>query len=274
MKEHNTDGIKYLTFESLDNLGLVMNAFSTRIGGVSEGYYSSMNLGFTNGDREEDVYSNYERMARVLHVDLDHIVMSKQTHTTNVRLVDESNCYDDGCLHKTAFTDVDGMVTNTPGVCLCTFYADCVPLYFVDPVNKAIGLSHSGWRGTVKRMGKVTIEAMKNNFGSKPEDIYAAIGPSICRDCYEVSKDVADEFVSEFGELHGRIVTPGINDQKFQLNLIEANKSIMIDAGIKPEHIELSNICTCENSDLLFSHRASKGKRGNLAAFLMLNRNV
>ena len=171
-----------------------------------------------------------------------------------------------------SYQDVDGMITNVPGVVLCTFYADCVPLYFVDPVHKAIGLSHSGWRGTVGKIGKVTIEKMKAQFGSAPEDIFTAIGPSICQDCYEVSEDVILEFQSTFDKKYWESLFYQKENGRYQLNLWEANRIIFLEAGIKEEHISMPGICTCCNPDFLFSHRATHGKRGNLAAFLGIRR--
>ena len=127
-------------------------------------------------------------------VAVEDMVLSKQTHTTNVRVVTEED-KGKGVIRERDYTDVDGMITNVPGICLVTSYADCVPLYFVDPVKKAIGLSHSGWRGTVGKIGKNTVQLMQENFGSKPEDLLAAVGPSVCMDCYEVSEDVIEQIV-------------------------------------------------------------------------------
>ena len=159
-------------------------------------------------------------------------------------------------------------MTDEPDVVLATFYADCVPLFFVDPVKKAIGLSHSGWRGTVGKIGKVTVEKMTEEFGSDPADLYAAVGPSICQDCYEVSEDVALQFKEKFAkEYHSRLLLEK-GGGKYQLNLWEANVCVFQEAGIKKERILMPGICTCCNPDFLFSHRASQGKRGNLAAFL------
>ena len=194
---------------------------------------------------------------------------SDQTHTVNVRRVTRADC-GNGLLREKSFFDVDGMITDEPGVALATFYADCVPLYFVDVKHKAIGLSHSGWRGTVSRMGAHTVEAMRREFGTDPRDMIAAIGPSICMDCYEVSEDVAEQFYREFPrQIHDAILLDRQNG-KYQLNLWEANRFVLTDAGIPEENISMPQLCTCCNPDFLFSHRASGGKRGNLGAFLML----
>lgn len=257
-----------LQFPLLSETGIVKNAFTTREGGVSEGIFESLNLSFTRGDDPDAVRENYRRVASAFGKEVTDIVCSDQTHTTNVRRVDRS-CGGYGVTKERPYTDVDGLVTNEPGLILATFYADCVPLYFVDPVHKAIGLSHSGWRGTVARMGKATLDKMKAEFGTNPADVYAAIGPSICQDCYEVSEDVADAFKEAFAGHEEEILLDKGNG-KYQLDLWNANEIVMLDAGIKKEHLAITNICTCCNDRLLFSHRASKGRRGNLGAFLML----
>lgn len=270
MVERYFDTIKYLTFESLDQFQDITNIFTTRIGGVSKGYHSSMNLGFSNGDDSSCVTENFHIISKVLGISPDHIVRSMQTHTTNVVKVTANDCGNDGELVPNRFTDVDGLMTNEPGIALACFYADCVPLYFYDPRLKVVAVAHSGWRGTVGRMGAVTINRMAEEYGSDPADIYTAIGPSICKECYEVSEDVAYAFKKEFGEVSDSFISPGKCEGKYQLDLWKANKVILRDAGIREEHIECAELCTCCNSEWLFSHRASGGKRGNLGAFIML----
>ena len=267
--EKRVGEVLYLTYPLLENTGIVKHGFSTRMGGVSEGVCSTMNLSFSRGDDENAVRENFKRMANALDVEEDCFVFSQQTHTTNVRKV----TLDDkgkGITRQLDYQDVDGLVTDVPGLCLSTFYADCVPLYFVDPVKKAIGLSHSGWRGTVGKIGAVTVQKMREEYGSKPEDIIAAIGPSICQDCYEVSEDVIVEFQNNFDEKYWKELYYRKENGKYQLNLWKANEIVLAEAGILKEHIAVTNLCTCCNSEVLFSHRASNGKRGNLAAFMAL----
>ena len=267
--EKRVGEVLYLTYPLLENTGIVKHGFSTRVGGVSEGVCSTMNLSFSRGDDENAVRENFRRMANALDVEEDCFVFSQQTHTTNVRKV----TLDDkgkGLTRQLDYQDVDGLITNVPGLCLSTFYADCVPLYFVDPVQKAIGLSHSGWRGTVGKIGAVTVQKMREEYGSKPEDIIAAIGPSICQDCYEVSEDVIVEFQNYFDEKYWKELYYRKENGKYQLNLWKANEIVLAEAGILKEHIAVTNLCTCCNSEVLFSHRASNGKRGNLAAFMAL----
>lgn len=273
-KEHvidikETDSVTWLSYPALEQTGCVIHGFSTRLGGASKGHLYSMNLSFSRGDVEENVRENYRRIAKAIGFSEENLVFSDQTHTTNVRKVTEGD-RGKGLVVARDYTDVDGLVTDVPGLVLATFYADCVPLYFVDPVKRAIGLSHSGWRGTVGKIGKVTVETMEREYGSSPEDIIAAIGPSICQECYEVSEDVIEEFKKSFEKRYWDELYYAKADGKFQLNLWRANEIIMEEAGIPKGHISVTDLCTCCNPDLLYSHRASKGRRGNLAAFLSL----
>lgn len=256
-----------LKFTKLENAGIVKHCFTTRLGGVSTGIYESMNLGPRLDDDIENVKKNYSIIAKKLGVGLETIVLSKQTHTTNVKVVTAEDA-GNGIMYPNKFEDIDGLITNDRGITLSTHYADCVPLFFVDPVKKAIGLSHSGWRGTVQRMGEKTIEKMTETFGTDPKDLICAVGPSICKDCYEVSEDVTDEFRKAF-KGHDEIFTSKGNG-KYLLDLWAANRLVLTDAGVKDENIAVTNICTCCNPTLLFSHRASHGKRGLLGAFLSL----
>lgn len=269
--EQEKNGVRYLQFPALIETGVCRHLFSTRMGGVSKGHLGTMNLSYSRGDEKENVDENFRRIADVLDCSMEDFVLSHQTHTTNVKVVTAQD-KGRGIVKELEYTDIDGLVTNEPGIVLSTFYADCVPLFLVDPVKKAIGLSHSGWRGTVEKMGKVTIQKMTQEYGSDPKDIIAAIGPSICVDCYEVSMDVADAFREAFKEADNleQIVIPK-SREKAQLNLWEANLAVFLEAGVKKENIILPDICTACNKELLFSHRASNGKRGNLGAFLMLN---
>lgn len=260
--------VPLLYFPILENTGIVEHCFTTRVGGVSEGIFDSLNLSFSRGDDESAVMENYDRLAAALDTRKEQFVCTDQTHTTNVIRVGKEDCgY--GVTRQKPYTDVDGLVTDEPGVVLSTFFADCVPLYFVDTVNRAIGLSHSGWRGTVGRMGQRTLEKMATEFGTNPKDIVAAVGPSICQDCYEVSEDVAEEFIKEFSG-HADEILINKGNGKYQLDLWKTNEIVLIEAGVKKENIAVTNICTCCNPDLLFSHRASKGKRGNLGAFMYI----
>lgn len=257
-----------LKFPLLEETGIVGHAFTTRAGGKSQGIFSTMNLSFSRGDDRAAVEENYRRLAESLGVETGDYVFSDQTHTTNVLRVGAAE-RGMGITRERTYRGIDGLITNEPRVVLSTFFADCVPLFFVDPVHRAIGLSHSGWRGTVGRMGEKTLLAMQREFGTKPEDVLAAVGPSICQDCYEVSEDVAQEFAREFSGHESEILVEK-GGGKYLLDLWQSNAIVLSEAGILPEHLAVTNICTCCNDKLLFSHRASKGKRGNLGAFLYI----
>ena len=263
--------VPYFYFPILEQSGLVHHGFSTRLGGVSSGEFSTMNFNMTRGDDPANVEENFRRFCNAIGCSWDRAIMTHQTHTVNLRVITEDMLTPGRTLEaKKPFTDIDGFVTNVPGAVLITSFADCVPLFFLDPVKKAIGLSHSGWRGTVNRMGAVTVNKMTEAFGSRPENIIACIGPSICQDCYEVGEEVADEFRSSFRAEQENLLLRRNDAGRYQLDLWKANELILKEAGIEEEHLAITNVCTCCNPELLFSHRYTHGKRGNLCAFLSL----
>ncbi len=286
IRQQKAGEVEYLTFPLLSAQQGITHGFSTRKGGVSRDIYASMNLSFTRGDEEQSVQENFRRMAAALGTDVQHMVCTFQTHTTNIRRVYATDG-GRGIVRERGYTDVDGLVTGDKELCLVCFFADCVPLYFVDRAHGAIGLAHSGWRGTVAGMGRYMVERMGQEFGTRPQDLVAAVGPSICRDCYEVSEEVAEQFRQMeasipdsrkmLRELAARkaypreqILSPGKEAGKYQLDLWLANLLILLAAGISVSRIQVTDVCTCCNSGYLFSHRATQGKRGNLAAFLMM----
>lgn len=256
--------LEFLTFPSLEETGIVKHLFTTRLGGVSQGEFATMNLSFTRGDRVGCVAENYRRIGAVLGCVPEDMVASHQTHTTNIRKVTAAD-RGKGITRSRDYEDVDGLMTDVSGVVLVTYFADCVPLFFVDTVHRAVGLAHSGWKGTVAGMGICMVRAMGEAYGTKPEDLCVAVGPSICVGCYEVGEDVAEQFV-RFPE----VVKPGRMQGKYQLDLWEANRQNLLEAGVRSEKIAVTDICTCCNSSYLFSHRASRGRRGNMGAFLCL----
>ena len=216
------NGIPYIEFTPFDEFDWVTLHFSTRDGGVSKGIYSSMNFSFDRGDDYENVYKNYELFLDTMNIKPENCVCTKQTHTTNVIAVDY-NMAGMGLTRARNFDNVDGLVTNEPGLCLITYFADCVPVYFIDPVNRCIGASHSGWRGTVADITHETVQLMNRTYGSKPEDIHAFIGPSICQDCYEVDEAVAEKFRSAYSQNEIGMILYHTTGDKYQLNLQVAN---------------------------------------------------
>ena len=268
MHLHSAKDVDYLTFPVLEQLDFIRHSFSTRVGGVSEGVFSAMNLSFNRGDPDETVLENYRRFCDAVGYDFHKLVASAQDHHTVVRRVTSVQA-GIGITKPRDLESVDGLITNEPGVVLVTYYADCVPLYFVDPVKKAIGLAHAGWRGTVAEMGKRTVEAMSDAFGSDPKDLIAAIGPSIGQCCYEVD-DPVFAAVEKLSYIPLEAVLLPKENGRYQLNLWELNRRIIREAGVPAEQIAVGGVCTCCNHELLFSHRVMGAERGGLAAMLSI----
>ena len=282
------DVLEYLSFPQIDKLECVQHLFSTRVGGVSKDEFATLNFSFVRGDDPQCVSENYKRVAEVFGISEEAIVTTHQTHTTNIRIVKKEDA-GKGVTCPREYTDVDGLITNEKGLLLSCFFADCVPLYFVDGEKQVIGLAHSGWRGTVHGMGACMVKRMQEEFGCEPKNIFACIGPSICQDCYEISEEVALQFQSNFWKASSitdfckeaydtgkyprkEILLPGKEEGKYQLDLWLANIAVLRSAGIPLSNISVTDLCTCCNAPYLFSHRATGGKRGNLGAFLMLKK--
>lgn len=268
MTLNNADTVPYLTYNSLSEIKFINHAFSTRLGGVSVGEFTSMNMAFNRGDNLESVTENYKRICKSAGFDFDSLTASAQDHNTFVRAVTSENkgvgIYKPRDLHS-----VDALVTNEKGVTLVTYYADCTPLFFVDIKQKAIGLAHAGWRGTVGRIGEKVVKKMTELYGTNPADIVSAIGPAISVCCYEVDKPCADNFYALSDLDSSRFVFPKENG-KYMIDLLETNRQILVAAGVKNENITVSDVCTNCNSELLWSHRATKGKRGTMSAFMCI----
>ena len=268
MNRQERDGVVFLTFPSFEKYSFVNHAFSTRTGGVSEGIYASMNLNFGRGDSDENVVRNFQRFCSAAGFDYSTLVASAQDHHTVVRRVGPEH-RGTGIWKPKDRNSVDGLITNEKNVTLTTFYADCVPLFFLDPERRAIGLAHAGWRGTVAKMGAEMVKAMAREFGSSPKELLAAVGPSIGPCCFEVDAPVYNEFAA-LTEIrpHEFIVEKG--GGKYIIDLWEANRRILMEAGVPSQNIEVAQLCTKCNAQWLWSHRASGGKRGGLAAMMCL----
>lgn len=256
--------VLYYTIPSFEETGLVKHGFSTREGGVSNGCYSSMNLRFNCDDTRENVLKNYEIIANTLGMDYTRLVLSKQVHEDVIHTATENDC-GNGITRENAFESVDALITAERNIPLVTLFADCVPLFFLDKRQGVIALAHSGWKGTVKHIGQKTVAKMKSDYGSRTEDILTAIGPSIQEDHFEVGDEVAEIFIREFGE-----DTAKKYGDKYHVNMQAAIKKQFLEEGIPESNIDDSGICTYCDADMLFSHRKTNGKRGNLGAFLQL----
>ena len=270
-----SEQVPLLKYKAFEEMTFIEHAFSTRLGGVSEGIYESMNFKEDGEDAGENIRENYRRIAAALGCDVRKMVRSQLCHGVRVHEVVPED-FGVGALAKSTLLNYDGLITNIPGVTLVAIFADCVPLYLVDPVHKAIGLAHSGWRGTVDRIALHMIEKMHQVYKTRREDLRVAIGPCICGTCYEVggelkeafSKDFSGEIESRTGILFEDICKASAVRDKYQMDLRLANLMTFLAAGVPRDQIEVSDICTCCNPDLVFSHRFTKGRRGASAAFL------
>ena len=251
--------LEYLRAEELE----ASHCFTTRNGGVSKGHLSSMNLGTRRQDEPENVLKNYEILGKSLGFDPRKAVLTRQTHTDIVRVVGQTEW--GAGLYAPDLAECDGLITNTPGTALVIFTADCTPLLFHDPVTGAVGAAHAGWRGTAQAIGARVVEAMVNNFGSKPENIRAAIGPNVGFCHFETDADVPEAMIAAFGdEVNEYIEKKG---EKYYLDLKAINALVLRRAGVK--HIEISDDCTMCEPDRFWSHRVTKGDRGSQGAIIV-----
>ncbi len=269
MKLQNPENVPYLTYNSLSEINFIKHGFSTRLGGVSKGIFSSMNLAFNRGDNHDDVVENYHRICNSIGLDFNTLVASAQDHHTAVRRVFSEN-YGIGITKPRDMQSVDAIMTNEKNVTLVTYYADCTPIFFVDTEKKAIALAHAGWRGTVGKIGRKVIEKMTLEFGTNPKDLVCAVGPAISKCCYEVDKNCAEYFYKLDSLDNNKFIFPKTNN-KYMIDLLETNRQILVQAGVNPDKITISDLCTRCNNGLLWSHRATNGKRGTMAAFLVIN---
>lgn len=253
------EALQYLIAENIP----VPHCFTTRAGGVSEGYLASMNIGTRRGDNAENVLKNYEILGNAIGFDPKKSVHTKQTHTDIVRVADES-LWGAG-LYKAELDPCDALITNTPGTALVVFTADCTPILLYDPVTGAVGAVHAGWRGTAANIVGKTVAAMGAHFGCKPENIRAAIGPNIGKCCFETDRDVPDAFLARYGAE----IAPFITDKgaKFFIDLKGINAWLLQKAGVPS--LDVSDACTACDPELYWSHRKAGSQRGSQGAIIL-----
>lgn len=255
-EKHND--LEYLVAEGIT----ASHCFTTRFGGVSTGSQSSLNLAVGRGDSMENVEANLKILGKALNFDTDKLVMTMQIHSDIVRVVTDADA--NGLCHRN-YPQCDALVTNTPGVALLVFTADCTPLLFHDPVTGAVGAAHAGWRGTAQGIGARVVEAMVRQFSSRPEDIRAAIGPNVGMCHFETDADVPDAMIAAFGdEVREYIEKKG---EKYFLDLKAINALVLRRCGVK--HIEISDACTMCQPHRFWSHRVTKGDRGSQGAIIV-----
>jgi len=264
---NRSNNILYLTIPSFEETKLVKHCFTTRVGGVSKGVYSTLNTSPMKDDPLENVLVNLDRVCSAVGIDYRKLVLTDQIHSDRIIAVTEEDI-GKGIVKPSDIKWTDGLMTNIPGVPLITFYADCVPLFFLDARKKAVALSHSGWKGTVQRIGPKTVKKMMEGYGTDPSDSLVGIGPSIGPECFEVGMDVAQVFMENF-ENWKSFMEP-YKENKYRIDLWRVNKLMLMETGIPESNITISGYCTKCNEDLFFSYRRDKGNTGSLSAILEL----
>ena len=251
--------LEYLTAQHLHT----PHCFTTRLGGVSRGCLESLNIGTSRGDDPENVLENYRRLGSAIGFDIHSLVLSRQTHSSIVCPVTEK---DRGAgLFAPPLPECDALITNTPGLALVVFTADCTPILLWDSATGAVGAAHAGWRGTASGIAARVVEAMEREYGSKPENIRAAIGPNIGACHFETDADVPQAMVSALGPEAEEWIVP--RGKKYFLDLKAINRLVLNRAGVRD--VELSDECTVCRCDRFWSHRVTKGQRGSQGAIIL-----
>lgn len=269
MKLNTKGDLKFYTFEQFEETNLVNHCFSTKFGGVSKGCYESMNLSFRD-DKRENIIENYKIICDAINCNYKNIVFSSQIHEDKVYKVTNKD-KGKGIIRKSDFYGYDALITNEPEIVLTTFYADCVSIFILDPINKAIGIAHSGWKGTILEIGKKTILKMKEEYDTNPKDLIIGIGPSISSCCFQVDLPVVQKFKENipFSE---KYIFNDKQEGKFKIDLQNIIKESIMHTGVLEKNIEISGICTMCNSDIFFSHRVMGNERGSLAGLIQLKK--
>lgn len=257
--------IEYYVFEKLKD---IKHCFSTRQGGVSEGHYATMNLGWRE-DKKENVIENYKIICGAIDCDSHNTVWTRQIHTDKILNVTEAD-RGKGLFKERETEGYDGIITNCKDVVLTGFSADCVLIYFYEPVKSVIGICHSGWRGTVLSIGAKTVDKMVSDYGCEREKIICGIAPAIGKCCFQVDKPVVNEFENAFDWAWNFIEKDNENDGHYYIDLHGVNEEILVKSGVLRENIENSRICTMCNPDTFFSHRIMGNERGSMAGFISL----
>jgi YfiH family protein len=254
--------LRWYQFDLLADEPGLEQAIFTRQGGVSPNPWSSLNMATSVGDSRERVIENRALILAALKLQNYGVFDVWQVHGTDVLVTDYPRPLN--VPHHKA----DSIITDRDGVALLMLFADCVPVFFYDPIHRAVGIAHAGWQGTVARVAAKTVESMGQAFGTRPEDLLAGIGPSICENHYQVGSEVIQQVVSAFGSESGLL--NGYAEDKAHFNLWEANRRVLIESGVKDAHIQLSGLCTLEDPGDWYSHRGEKGKTGRFGGVLAL----
>lgn len=265
-KWQNSNGIRYINIPAWAEMG-VDAVFTAKDGGFSENEFASLNMALHVGDNEEAVIKNRFQVLNILNTGLENMVCSEQVHGTNIAVVGEEHLGKGAYQYSSAIKETDAMVTDVPNICLTTFYADCFPIFIFDPHKRAVGIAHSGWKGTMELIGVKTVKVMQQEFGCSLDDIQVFIGPGIDRCCFEISADLGVRVKEKFADFNN-ILTPW--KKGFLWDLPNTIRQALLNLGIRDDHIIVSQLCTSCNNEDFFSYRREKGKTGRMAAIIRL----
>lgn len=263
----SAQGASFLSCNRFEQTGGIVHGFSSRLGGVSQGTFAGLNLGYNRGDDPDHVRENFRLFCTAIGGDYAGLIKTQQVHRDHVQPVTAADRGMD--LIAPAPWETDGLVTDMPGLCLTVFSADCVPVLLYDPVRRCIAAVHSGWRGTAMSIAVRAVEKMVNSYGCDPGTILCAIGPAISKCCFETHADVPNEMTAALGGLAAPFLEP-LPTGKFRVDLKGIIKGTLLQAGLEADHISVSDHCTACRADLYWSHRLLGNKRGSMAAMIQL----
>ena len=259
MRRLSKNDLVHFQFDSIDGWG-VLHAVSSRHGGISQGPFSSLNLGHTVGDAPENVEENHQRLYEALGIRPASVVTAAQVHGSRVATVVRG----DG---GRVLGDTDALICGVPGLFLLLRFADCVPVFLYAPRQRAVGLAHAGWKGTLQGIAAKTARAMMNTYGCRPEELWAAIGPAIGPCCFEIGPEVRDSVRTAYADMYDEVVReqagPSAHLDLPRLNLLQLR-------AVGVDEVEMADLCTMCHRDIFFSHRAGRGITGRFAAIIGL----
>ena len=262
-----SNGVWFGQFVHLAHRGL-LHGISTRLGGLSDSPFATLNLGLKTGDDPEKVRHNRRLFAQAVGADIDNAVTCQQVHGDHIHIVTAADAGRGALDHAVAVPATDALATAAAGVPIMLFFADCVPVLVYDPVRRAAAISHAGWKGTVARIAAKTVLAMADTFGTRPADCLVGIGPSIGPCCYEVDQPVIDALSQSFCETWQHFVVP--RGDRWMLDLWQTNHAQLEEIGVPRDAIAIGGVCTSCNTALFYSHRKEKGQTGRLGALISL----
>ncbi|GAB6137538.1 peptidoglycan editing factor PgeF [Halanaerobaculum tunisiense] len=267
-KLQQKDGVKYYIIEEFAATGLVEHAFTTRVGGVSTGEYASLNLGLHVADKKEAVLKNRKQICKVLNSNPQNLVAGKQVHSDQIKLVTAQDKGKGALDYETAVDDTDALLTAESGILLTSYYADCTPIFLLDPESEVVGLVHAGWRGTVEKIAQQTVMKLKEVYGTELNDLLVGVGPAIGKCCYQVDSKVIEPLQKQFSQWQQLV--DKVADDQWKLDLSLANQVQLEEIGVPSKNIIHSNLCTACDSNLFYSHRRDGTRTGRMASLIKL----